>query len=80
MFGLEKKPKEPFEFDLEADLHKDPAKAKALVKEVEERIGKLKTMLRQGAETDDFDEYGVLLHAYAALQRVLKRVIEKKKK
>ena len=78
MFGLEKKPGEPFEFDLEMDLHKDPAKAKALLKDVEERIGELKKLLRQGAETDDFDDYGVMLHAYAALQRVLKRVIEKK--
>ena len=78
MFDLEKKPNEPFEFDLEADLHKDPAKAKALLKDVEERIGELKNLLRQGAETDDFDDYGVMLHAYAALQRVLKRVIEKK--
>lgn len=79
MFGLEKKPNEPFQFDLEADLHKDPAKAKALVKEIEDRIGQLKNMLRQGADNDDFDEYGVLLHAYAALQRVLKRILEKKK-
>lgn len=80
MFGLEKKPKEPFQFDLEAELHQDPAKAKALLKEIDERVGKLKNLLRQGAETDDFDDYGVLLHGYAALQRVLKRVIEKKKK
>jgi hypothetical protein len=79
MFGLEKKPKGPFEFDLEMDLHKDPAIAKALLKDIEDRIGKLKTLLRQGAESDDFDDYGVLLHAYAALQRVLKRVTEKKK-
>lgn len=42
MFGLEKKPNEPFEFDLEVDLHKDPAKAKALLKNVEERVGELK--------------------------------------
>ncbi len=79
MFGLEKKPDEPFEFDLEADLHKDPAKAKELAKAVEERMAELKSLLRQGAETDDFDEYGVLLHAYAALQRVLKRVTHTKK-
>ncbi len=78
MFGLEKKPDEPFEFDLELDLHKDPAKTKALLKDVEERITELKNLLRQGAETDDFDDYGVMLHAYAALQRVLKRIIEKK--
>lgn len=78
MFGLEKKPNEPFEFDLEVDLHKDPAKAKALLKEVNERVGQLKDLLRKGADNDDFDEYGVLLHGYAALQKVLKKVIEKK--
>ena len=78
MFELEKKPREPFQFDLESDLKKDPQKAKELLKEVDERIGQLKNMLRQGAENEDFDEYGVLLHGYAALQRVLKRIIEKK--
>lgn len=78
MFGMEQKPNQPFAFDLEEDLKKDPAKAKEMMKEVETRIGDLKNLLRQGAETEDFDEYGVLLHGYAALQRVLKRVLEKK--
>lgn len=78
MYGLEKKPSGPFEFDLEIDLKKDPKKTKELNKSVDDRMGKLKTLLRQGAENDDFDEYGVLLHGYAALQRVLKRVSEKK--
>lgn len=78
MFGLEKQPKQPFQFDLEADLHKDPAKAKALLKDIEQRMAELKKLLREGAETDDFDEYGVLLHAYTAFQRVLKRITEKK--
>ncbi|NGX46070.1 MAG: hypothetical protein K940chlam2_01252 [Chlamydiae bacterium] len=78
MYGLEKKPSGPFEFDLEIDLKKDPKKTKELNKSVDERMGKLKTLLRQGAENDDFDDYGVLLHGYAALQRVLKRVSEKK--
>ncbi len=78
MFGLEKKPSEPFEFDLEADLHKDPVKTKALLKDIELRMADLKNLLREGADHDDFDEYGVLLHAYAALQKVMKKVLEKK--
>lgn len=78
MFGLEKKPKGPFEFDLELDLKKNPKMGKELLKIVEQRINELKNLLRQGAETEDFDDYGVLLHGYAALQRVLKRIIEKK--
>jgi len=77
MFDLEKKPEEPFAFDLEADLKKDPKKAKAMLDEIQERMGELKNMLRAGAETDDFDEYGVLLHGYAALERVLKRIMKK---
>lgn len=78
MFGLEKKPNEPFQFDLEVDLRKDPTKAKEMLKAIDERIGKLKNLLRQGAETDDFDDYGVLLHGYVALQKVLKKVTTKK--
>ncbi|MDN3505974.1 MAG: DUF5398 family protein [Simkaniaceae bacterium] len=77
MFGMEKKPNEPFAFDLEEDMKKDPTKAKALLKEVDERTNELKNLLRQGAETEDFDDYGVLLHGYAALQKVLKKVIDK---
>ncbi|NGX39499.1 MAG: hypothetical protein KR126chlam1_00828 [Chlamydiae bacterium] len=78
MFGLEKKePKEPFQFDLEVDLKADPKMADAMLKSVQERLGKLKDLLRQGAENEDFDEYGVLLHGYAALEKVLKKVMKK---
>jgi Family of unknown function (DUF5398) len=78
MFGMEKKPEEPFKFDLEVDLTKDPVLAKALMKDIEERLGKLKNLLREGAEHEDFDEYGVLLHGYFALHKILKKSIEKK--
>ena len=78
MFGLEnKKPEEPFQFDLEEDLKKDPKKAAELLKVVEERTGKLKNLLREGAENEDFDDYGVLLHGYAALEKVLKKISKK---
>jgi len=78
MFGLKKEPKEPFKFDLEEDLRSDPAKAKEMLKVVAERTNELKNLLRQGAETEDFDDYGVLLHGYAALQKILTWIIEKK--
>ena len=78
MFGMEKKPKGPFEFDLEEDLHKDPEKAKALQEEIHKRTEELKNLLRQDAETEDCDDYGVLLHGYAALRKVMKKVLEKK--
>ena len=75
---MEKKPDEPFKFDLELDLTKDAVLAKALVKDIDERLNKLKKLLREGAENEDFDEYGVLLHGYFALQKILKKSIEKK--
>lgn len=78
MFGLEKEPKEPFLFDLEEDLKKDPAKAKAMMQEIETRIAEIKNLLRQGAETEDFDQYGILLHGYVALKKVLTRMLESK--
>jgi len=77
MYGLKEEPKQPFQFDLEADLKKDPKQAKEMMKNIEERIGTLKNLLRQGAENEDFDEYGVLLHGYAALEKVLKKALKK---
>ncbi|MGE5195909.1 MAG: DUF5398 family protein [Anaerolineae bacterium] len=77
MFGLENKPKKPFEFDLEEDLRKDPDKARKLLKSVEEKIHEIKALLRQGAQSQDFDKFGILLHGYAALQRVLNRILRK---
>jgi hypothetical protein len=78
MFGLEKKGKPPFEFDLEKEVKGNPSKAKDLLKVCEERIQELKSLLRQGANTADYDNYGILLHGYAALQKVLTKLANKK--
>lgn len=78
MFGMEKKGKGPFEFDLEEELKKDPSKTRALLKEIEGNVSDIKTILRSGARSEDFDNYGILLHGYAALQRVLGRIAEKR--
>lgn len=76
MFGLEDqkkddKPKE-FVFDLEEDI-KDQKKGKELIKLVEEKIQKIKQILRSGSAKEDFDQYGVLLHGYTSLLKVLTR-------
>lgn len=78
MYGLEKKPKAPFEFDLEKELRTDPAKTKLILKMVEERVQEVKKHLREGTASEDFDNYGILLHGYAALQKVINRIERKK--
>ena len=78
MFGLEKKERTLFEFDLEKELKSNPAKIKDLLKTVEGHIQEIKNTLRQGAQSEDFDKFGVLLHGYAALQKVLTRIANKK--
>jgi hypothetical protein len=49
-----------------------------LIKTVEEKIQEIKGKLRQGSASAEFDNFGVLLHGYAALQRVLNRIATKK--
>ncbi|MES2345632.1 MAG: DUF5398 family protein [Chlamydiota bacterium] len=77
MFGLEKKPKARFEFDLEKDLKNDPHKLAELIKTVEGKVNDVKQVLRQGGTSSSFDQFGILLHGYAALQRVLNRMNRK---
>ncbi len=78
MYGLEKKERGLFEFDLEKDLKKHPAKVKELLKSVDTHIQEIKNSLRQGTGAEDFDKLGVLLHGYAALQKVLTKIANKK--
>jgi hypothetical protein len=78
MYGLEKKPKHVFEFDLEKDLKKDPSKVRELVKSTEAKIHERKNQLREGANGPELDQLGVLLHGYTALQKVLGRLANKK--
>lgn len=78
MFGLEeKKPDEPkAQFDLEKEIQ-DPKMGKELKERVEKRISALKQTLRSGENQEEFDEYGVLLHAFAALQKLMNRVAKR---
>ncbi|MBM3207824.1 MAG: needle chaperone SctE [Chlamydiae bacterium] len=74
MFGLEKKEKSLFQFDLEKELKTDAKKKDLLLKEIEETINSIKNLIRQGASSSDFENYGTLLHGYTALQKVIKKV------
>jgi hypothetical protein len=74
MFGLEKQPNKGFEFDLEKEIKKNPHRGKEILDEVQKRIVEIKHNLREGANEKDFDNLGILLHGYSALQKVLKKV------
>ncbi|MCK4934047.1 MAG: DUF5398 family protein [Simkaniaceae bacterium] len=76
MFGLEKrkdKGNDPFKFDLEDDL-KDKKKREEIKATVGSHMQDVKSSLKEGTAPEDFDKCGVLLHGYAALQKVIENV------
>lgn len=75
MFGLENKQKkkpEEFVFELEKELQ-NPAKHKALKEKVEHKIQELKKILRDGENKKEFERFGLILHGYTALLKVMSR-------
>lgn len=74
MYGLEKKPSEKFAFDLEKEIKEKPTRGKQILEKAEKRIQEIKKQLREGVDEKEFDQLGILLHGYAALQKVLKKV------
>jgi hypothetical protein len=74
MYGLEEKERrEKFAFDLERRIKDEPQHLKELLAKAEKRMAEIKKLLREGANEKDFDRLGILLHGYAALQKVLKK-------
>jgi predicted nucleic acid-binding Zn-ribbon protein len=78
MYGLKKNNKntELFEFELEKDLQ-DNNKNQELIQKVDKRINEIKTKLRQGSNSEEFDDLGLLLHGYSSLHKVLTRASKK---
>lgn len=75
MFGLEdqkKKKADDFVFELESEL-KNSKKHQDLKKRVENRIQKIKETLRSGENKEEFDQFGLLLHGYTSLLKVMAR-------
>ncbi|HEX2583060.1 MAG TPA: DUF5398 family protein [Chlamydiales bacterium] len=76
MYGLKKEPKGKFAFDLEKEVKEKPTHGTKILEKAEQRILEIKKQLREGVESKDFDQLGLLLHGYAALQKVLKKVMK----
>jgi len=77
MYGLKKEqPKELFAFDLEKEIKAKPAHGKQLLDKADHRILEIKQQLREGVDSSQFEPLGALLHAYGALQRVIKKVMK----
>lgn len=74
MFGLEKSPREKFDFDLEIDIKENPKKTKALIDKIEKNINKIKQTLKTGGSEELLKKLGNLLQGYIALLKVLKRI------
>lgn len=74
MYGLEKKPSQTFLFDLEKKVKENPSLAKEMLAKAERRMNEIKKQLREGANEKEYDRLGILLNAYVALQKVLKKV------
>jgi hypothetical protein len=74
MFGLEKSPREKFDFDLEIDIKQNPKKAKEIFDKIESNINKIKQELKKGSKEEELNKLGILLQGYTALLKVLKKV------
>jgi len=79
MFGLEnqkKKKNEDFVFELENEL-KNSKSHQELKKWIESQIQKIKEVLRGGESKEEFDQFGMLLHGYTSLLKVMARFTAK---
>jgi hypothetical protein len=76
MYGLEKGKGGKFMFDLELEIKDRPGRGKELLLKAENRILEIKKALREGASEREFEQLGILLHGYTALQKVLKKVVK----
>lgn len=80
MYGLEKKKTpEKFDFGLEDDIKKNPAKGKELLVKINKNIHDIRQLLREGKNSQqELDDLGVLLHGYSAMEKVLTKVVKAK--
>ena len=75
MYGLEKRPKDAFEFDLEKELRTDQKRRKELIDMSEQAVKELKEGLRnEDPKSENFEKYGILLHGFTAFQTVASKV------
>ena len=61
-------------FDLEGSLKQNPAKKKEFVDEINGKMDSLKTILRNGENKKEFEQFAFLLQGYAAAIKVADRL------
>ncbi len=80
MFGLEsqnkKKKQDEFFFDLEIEL-RNRSKFNEMKGKVDEKVQRVKGILRSGEAKEDFDRFGSLLQGYTSIQKVMSRISPK---
>lgn len=79
MYGLENQKKKKlgeFVFELEKELKK-AKKHQELKQKIEQRVQASKDVLRGGDNKEDFDKFGVILHGYVSLLKVISRFTPK---
>jgi SPX domain protein involved in polyphosphate accumulation len=74
--GKEKE-KQKFLFVMEQDIKEKPTYAKELSDKANQAILDIKQALRTGAKEEEFDRLGILLHAFTAFQKIVKKVEKK---
>lgn len=65
------------EFDLEKELMQDLKKATKLQHEIDGHIQTIKTDLRKGTASKDFDELGKVLQAFLASKKVINYIVKR---
>lgn len=71
-----KKPIEKFQFDLEKEIKEYPSRGKEILTKAEQRTAEIKKFLREGSNEQDCDQLRVLLHGYAALMKVMRKILK----
>ena len=75
MYGMKKRPRDDFEFDLEKEIKTDPKRRDEIIKSAEDAVTELKGILRDAdPKSKDFEKYGILLHGFVALQTVVGKI------
>lgn len=74
MYGLEKGQTKKFDFDLEVEIKKNPKRKTEILNDAKKKAEELKTQLKSEKKTSNFEELGILLHAYESLDKVLNKI------
>lgn len=74
MFGLGNQKNTPFfQHDLEKKV-KDKEQREKMVQDIEQKIGKIKKLLGEGAKSEEYEALGDLLKGYYSLLKVISSI------